>query len=354
MELVLKYGDKEVVVPIKPNDTSETLSQVLQKNGFDPSNYSKEISDALSQASGPDNQIKNFSDSMTDEGIKIPDNISQLKNMASTLDPTSKEYKNLMDAYQAERDDFLKLNPTLNTKALKTLPAGAISDIQGYLNQQSALKNLLKLKSTGFSGTGVDTGPLVGGAIPIPFSEREIPLTPASISQFASSLSGDNEESADRSRLRRSILSFGNPVRKEVTGAGASVPELQEFIFPSIPTESDQDLAFYQKGLDAAKESQQKLVNTLKALENAKYDVSGFKGSMDIAPEDFVDQVIETISQRDDKAPLGSFSFPETMSDTYKSFLQRKLQKQKPQSQQSGLKPTHRFNPQTGQVEEIQ
>src|SRR3990167_11528201 len=98
----------------------------------------------------------------------------------------------------------------------KDLPTDELEKILQIQKVQDRLKDLIKFKSTGFGGKGINTGPFVGGKLFSPIGFDAGPqIVPASVSQFFSELVGDDEGSADRGLLRQKIVSVLGPKQKE-------------------------------------------------------------------------------------------------------------------------------------------
>ncbi len=201
---------------------------------------------------------------------------------------------------------------------LRPLASSDAENISSFLEQQKILSDMIELKNSGFGGKGIDTGPLVGGSIP----GLGLKAVPDFLSSF---LAGRNNvpegTESDRARLRKMELSLLNPIRKRVTGAGASEGELSKYISPTVPSESDNDKEFFQKGFDSLKENQMQLNSILSSLEKSGYDVSGFKDEV-VQPDDKLNSLLERLASNS----KGSYAqeFPEAAQ----SFLSKKLKKQ--------------------------
>src|SRR3990167_1474792 len=186
----------------------------------------------------------------------------------------------------------------------KDLPSDELEKILQVQKVQDRLKDLIKFKSTGFGGKGIDTGPLVGGKIPLPFTDADPNIVPASASQFFSELAGNDEGSADRGLLRQKIVSVLGPKQKEQTGAQAALRELLELIYPQVPREGDQDKLFYEKAFEGITRGQQDLQNRIAGLRSSNIDVSGLRDIEGKNPDDVINGIIQELST----GPQGEFS----------------------------------------------
>lgn len=197
-----------------------------------------------------------------------------------------------------------KLNePDIKKEALKN--DIKISDVQGILDTRKQLENLLKFKSGGFEGEGIDTGPLLGG-VQVPFVEDPILKLPAFISQWKAEKEGKTAGAADRAELRRQELALVNPLRKTTTGAQASMAELMNMIFPQLPKENEQDKGYYRVGLGALKSGQEKLLSLFDTLEKTgNVDISGFAEERGLSPEMLIQNLVNEL----EKTGTGPYSF---------------------------------------------
>lgn len=273
--------------------------------------------------------------------IKLPSDITNLKNYASQFDPTSKEYQKAMGAYEAERDDYLKLNPTAKASPIAQTDINDINTLKDALYNNS---QLLEKKNSGFGGEGIDTGPIVGAKIPFSnlVSEGGISVYPAGVSEFINKLIGQGENSSDRAVLRQLEKQLFNPKKKQISGTAASDSERFTDLLPLVPNESENDQTFFKKGLQLQKASQQKLLDIIKTAEEAGHDVSGFSELRNISSDDAVNKLIENLSQNQNG------SFARELPDTAKSYLGKIL------NNNETTRATHKFNPMTGKVEIIQ
>lgn len=239
------------------------------------------------------------------QGVSLPPEITSLKESAQQLDPTSKEYKKFMDAYVRERDDYFKLN-SIDKPKTKAMPSTTLDDINTL--KDSLINNalLLEKKNSGFGGEGIDTGPIIS-------------KIPSGISEFSNKFMGYGESSSDRAALRQLEKQLFNPKKKEISGTAASDMERFTDLLPLVPNESENDQAFFNKGMQLQKASQQKLLDILKTAEDAGYDVSRFGDLRNVSPDDAVNSLLETLT----KNPRGSFA--EEFPDTMNSFLAKKL-----------------------------
>ena len=118
------------------------------------------------------------------------------------------------------------------------------------------LKMLIQLKTKGFGGQGIDTGPLAG-------------RVPENVSAWASEKEGlPPEDQGDRGRLNQETLWFTNPIRKEVTGAQAAVQELKKFIQPMVPQPTDNDNVWLSKAMGTGENLGQERQSLIKELMN--------------------------------------------------------------------------------------
>lgn len=328
-----QLAGQAVEITVKDGETLEQAEErVMQEH---PDLFGKEQVDFGTDMSGQQSQ-----------SINLPQEVLAIKEYAGGLPLGSKEQKEALKMYEAARDDYLKLNPAPKTKSDTGFTSSDIEDLATMKEAKSNLMDLLEFKNSAFGGKGINTGPIIGGRFPLPFTDNEPNLYPSSVSEFVNKIAGEKENSGDRGEFRRRILSFLNPTRKEVTGAGAATNEITTYIAPTAPQESDDDTTFFKKGLSTLPEIQRRIIKRLETAKQAGRDVSGFQDELNTSPDAVVDQLLETLT----KNPNGSFAkeFPEKT----KSFLERKLKQQSTSSQP--LKATHRFNPQTGMVEAVQ
>ena len=252
--------------------------------------------------------------------VELPQRLQEMKAYLDSSDPTSKEYKKIADAFKTELEIHNKMNPTIKEATAKLLPSPALDDIITLKDTLSNNEKLLELKNSGFGGTGIDTGPFVGGTIPIPFSDNDPKIVPSVVSEFISKMMGQGENSSDRALLRQLEKQLFNPKKKEISGTAASDTERFTDLLPLIPNESENDQAFFKKGLQLQKATQQKLLDIVKTAGDAGYDVSGFSDLQRSSPEDALNSLVAKLSQNKEG------SFAREMPDTVKSFLGSKLQ----------------------------
>lgn len=327
--ITLKDGG---IYDITSDMTTDSIAKDFIDAGYDPSEYTSQITSPFKSQSG------SIPDQMGDNSDLI--DTPQMKPDAKTLNPVVQNIISEAEGFKpgtVQRSrvlgDAKTLEDLLGIEPSKKLLAGVNADDIGAIVQaQDQLKNLLDFKSKGFKGQGIDTGQIMGGAIPLPFTDAEIPIVPANISEFYNQNFEDmGEASADRGEFRRKLLGVLNPVRKEVTGAAAPLAEILKFIFPTLPTESDNDLGFYQKGMGSLKESQARLQTLLDSIERGgAADVSGFKDIRNKNPdqliEEFMDQITSGLSLdgSGNVQGAGEYGFGSLMPDTTKAHLLKK------------------------------
>ncbi len=247
------------------------------------------------------------------------DYLRQLENQKITTNPTSKNYGNLLSAYEKRKEEEMQAQGIVDSTKVKTATPPKFSDkmmekIQSIMSAQGSLKKLAELKNSGFGGQGIDTGPVVGGGFEIPFTDTRIPFVPAGVSEWLNSgvlgLTEDlGENAGDRGLLRQNVLDLANPVRKITTGASAATSELDKYIMPGVPNESDNDKTFFKKTLNSAAKSQQDLIDILTTLQKSGVDVSKFQEQLNISPESVVSDLMQSLA----KNKNGSFNaeFPD-------------------------------------------
>lgn len=210
-------------------------------------------------------------------------------------------------------------NPIAKQTAAKELPSTMQGDINFLKDVLSNNEKVVALKNNGFNGEGIDTGPLVGGGIPIPFTDKEIPFYPAGLSEFYNKKKGYGESSSDRALLRQEEKQLFNPKKKQVSGTASSDSERFVDLLPMVPNESDNDQAFFKKSLQLQDATQKHLLEILQTAQQSGQDVSGFSDVLNTQPEDAVNRILEKLTQKP-----GSQFFRE-LPDTAASFLSKKL-----------------------------
>lgn len=110
------------------------------------------------------------------------------------------------------------------------------------------LERMAQLKNQGFGGKGVDTGPIVG--MRTPEWAGGLRSYPDWASSWVNKDKGAN--ASDRARLRQTIVQATNPIRKDTTGASAAMSEIEQWIAPMVPQDSDNDEDFNAKLQEAA------------------------------------------------------------------------------------------------------
>lgn len=139
------------------------------------------------------------------------------------------------------------------------IPNEFLKKVDAQNQALAALYKLVELKTKGFGGQGIDTGPVAQ-------------YYPDTLSAFAAQLEGvPPEQRADRAKLRQQELFFMNPERKDITGAQASVQELMKFIYPMIPRESDNDDVWAGKAANAAENLIQERNKTNELLKSQSF-----------------------------------------------------------------------------------
>lgn len=221
------------------------------------------------------------------------------------------------------------LEDILGTEAPKKLLSSVTAeDLANAIEGQKQLKKAILLKSQGFNRKGIDTGPLVGGKIP--FTDQT--FLPMGLNEWYNKNLGDEgEASADRSVLSQALLNVLNPQRKAITGASATTGELQDYIFPTLPNMSDNDIAFYKKAIESYKGSQEKLRNIFDTLQRSgSGDVSGFKDIYKKSGDDVLNELLDELTQGyqlDEKGNIkgiSDYDIGAILPDTTKEYLKKK------------------------------
>ncbi len=134
-------------------------------------------------------------------------------------------------------------------------------------SQEEAMKKLqrlIELKTKGFGGKGIDTGPIAG-------------RIPEAASALAADLEGlPLESQGDRAQLNQLTLHLLNPIRKETTGSGAAVSELKDYILPTLPTPKDNDPVWLNRAFQSVQDLGGQRQSAIKELMNQGYRVPQF------------------------------------------------------------------------------
>ncbi len=300
-----------------PEDADlNTVNTALQQAGVDPSGFQEAIQGALGSVSD-------------DDLVQGPDPKKLAPAVQSELEGAEQFPVGSTERGRA-LESAKKIEDLLGAGELKKLATSITAeDIANIVDKQKRLKDMIDFKSRGFGGKGIDTGQVMGGGIPLPFTDAEIPFVPSGVNETYNQLMGEGENAADRTELRRKQLGILNPERKEVTGASAALQELMQFIFPTLPNESDNDLGFYQKGMGTLKESQSKLQGLLDVIERSgSADVTGFKDIRSKTPDQVIEELLKQVTQGlslDDEGNVhgaGEYGFGSLLPDTTKTYLQ--------------------------------
>lgn len=102
---IYKLGDKQFQ---STGDLKQDIEIIKQ-------NFPEVDTTALEQSLA--GQTASFGEDMAGSKPELPLRITQLRDEASQFDPMTKDYKKRMEAYERERDDYLKLNPSPKEKA---------------------------------------------------------------------------------------------------------------------------------------------------------------------------------------------------------------------------------------------
>lgn len=193
----------------------------------------------------------------------------------------------------------------------KDLPSDELEKVLQIQKVQDRLKDLIKFKSSGFGGEGINTGPLIGGKASdlVPFWDSGPKVVPDWLSQYISEspkLGGreDKAGSADRGLLRQKIVSILGPKQKEQTGAAAALRELLELIYPQLPLESDTDKLFFEKAFEGLTRGQEDLRNRISGYRSSNLDVSGLRRMEEKTPDQVIDEVTKSLAGQGGKYSL--------------------------------------------------
>lgn len=331
--LELKQEDGSIIeLPVMQGDTPEVLSNVLKKNGYDPSKYSNEITQALGGGGGNEDLANADTNPLTPvykEKDKPADNtsaqyIKQIQDYARSLPFGSKEQKKAYDVLTKE----LAASKGTTQKSGGTPPkftSGDREDISNFRNVLSLLPQLLELKNSGFGGKGIDTGPIVGGGIPKPFGGGEVwNFVPSGASEWFNKTFGEDdnvENASDRAKLRQIEKLLFNPVKKEISGTAVSNQERFADLLPMLPSETDNDQAFFNKGFKSYTTTLNKLKTMLDTAQKSGIDISEYKDIMNLDSEKELESLMKKLSQN----PEGSFATE--LPNTFKKYSTKELKK---------------------------
>lgn len=323
--LELQQEDGSIIeLPVMQGDTPEVLSNVLKKNGYDPSKYSNEITQALGGGGGNEDLVDANINPLTPvykekdkPSGQSNEYIKKVQDYARSLPFGSKEQKKAYDVLTKE----LTASKGTTQKSGGTPPkftSGDREDISNFRNVLNLLPQLLETKNSGFGGKGIDTGPIVGGGIPKPFGGGEVwNFVPAGASEWFNKTFGgeDNVENAsDRAKLRQLEKLLFNPVKKEISGTAVSNQERFADLLPMLPSETDNDQAFFNKGFKSYTTTLDKLKTMLDTAQKSGIDISEYKDIMNLDPQKELENLMKQLSQNQ------KGSFARELPDTFKKF----------------------------------
>jgi len=268
---------KKQFISLYDDDSVEELGRDLAEVDIDINKYRDQLNPFFGEPSAFDKIPRPSNDLQSDTAKELVD-------LGLGIGGETVEGKRAIDSGS-------KIEDLLGT-SLKPLSPAQIERITAFEEAKNQLANLIKLKSQGFRGEGIETGPIVGAEFPNPFGlfgEDPPNLFPAGISEYVASIQGHGEKSGDRALFRKKELDVMNPVRKSVTGSQSGLKELVKFIVPNVPNERDNDIGFYQKGFDAIETNDQNLKKFLESLKRGGFNVSGYKDKFDTPIEEIIE-----------------------------------------------------------------
>lgn len=265
---------KTLRIEMPDDPTLDGAIAAVKGAGIDPKPFYDQIQQAIARPLHfGSNREKNYNNlSRT-----VPSDISEMINSAFEFPLESLDRSRALESAKKTRE---------LTKG-DSLSSGEIEDINSLVDAENTLQELIRFKSSGSTGKGVDTGPIIGARIPLP-------LVPASLTK-----------GGDRAEFRRKVLSFLNPLRKSITGAQAGEKELSKFILPAVPDESDQDLDFYSKSFGTLSEIERRKRDMIENLRRSGKDITGFEELVQGNPEDIINDLIKSLS-----GDTGKYSLP--------------------------------------------
>jgi hypothetical protein len=312
---ILSTGDWELDKKLISENIQDldvgALEQALSNQNTQPSDMGTALVEPESEASG---------------GYQMPDNIKQLFDEAYLIsDPKiqGKKLENASKIWSAVKDTLPR--PAAENK-LGSLSTGEVNDLNTLRDAMDILPKLLELKNSGFKGEGIDTGPIVGSKIPF----TNVNLYPSGVSEFFSK-NEYGEDASDRADLRQLEKLLFNPTKKDISGTAASDQERFTDLLPMVPSESDNDQAFFTKGLQLGDATIEKIHNILDTAKRSGKDVRQFEDMLNLSPEEFKTKLIEKMSKNE------KGSFVRELPDTAKPFLQKKLEGQRAKTPSSNI-----------------
>lgn len=260
------------------NIESSNLDALLRQNNID-----------LPQASQTN---QNAYGSNLEEGINLPYEDDAKMIRKKQLEQALGESK--IGGVERTRiaNELKNLENSIGKSGGTQLKTKEIEDVLNLINSKDRLTELLNLKSTGFEGEGINTGPIIGADIP--WFGKNPKLYPAWLSELMNR--GKGLSSGDRGEFRRKILSVFNPTRKTSTGSQSGEKELGKWIAPSVPEETDPDITFYNKGFSSIEEIQNQIINLVKALKKSGKNVSAFEDEYKQSPQDVINSLKKELS----------------------------------------------------------
>jgi uncharacterized protein YhaN len=268
------------------NRSSEELLQKLSAAGYQTT--PEELASELTKSNitfNSNSQAVNPSIEMLKQQLKEIDEQLQYPKVGSI------DYGRLLEQRNKVETSLKNLKP--KHEETQRVATGELQDLIEKINQKKRLEELVKFKSEGFEGEGIDTGPVVGAEIPW-FGENP-KLYPAWLSEEINKRKGIGMASGDRGVFRQKILSVLNPVKKDISGTAVSDKEFARTLRPSVPSETDQDITFYRKGFDKIKSLQDEINELVKSYESGGRQMEKFKGEVE-DPQKAVDDLIDYLS----------------------------------------------------------
>ncbi len=342
-EQILELTDKQgrvLEIPITGAPTKDLIMKTLQHNGIDPNEYAADIDMAL--GASPDPKEVNYDDmvsvSSTPKPKQVDPRVGELAAGALNF-PAGSTDRSREIGVAKNAEDILGIEKPAKLSAAQQDDINALKDIL------KNIKPLLEKKNSGLGGEGIDTGPLVGGGVTLPewMGGAEFNFVPAGVSEWLNKgnlgVSDKGEAAGDRAVLRQLEKILFNPQKKDISGTAASDQERFKDLMPLIPSEGDNDQAFFSKGFTSIDRTIAKMKSIIETAKSSGMDVSGLEPLMNMDANAIIEQLQKELSQN----PNGSFAreFPETVKK-FKS------------GAAGGLKATKKYNPATGQFEEIQ
>ena len=213
------------------------------------------------------------------------------------------------------------LTPKEKESKSRLFTAGELENVNALKRIIANTSNLLNKKNSGFSGRGINTGPIIGGQLGdlIPILDVKGPsILPDFISEaFNKETAQTNEQFEDasaRSELKQLEKLLFNPIKKDISGTAVSDAERFVDLEPLIPTIKTDDQAFFNKGFQTIGGATEKLKTILETASKSGIDISEFSNELSTDPALVVEELQKQLSQ----FPEGSFA--EEFPSTFKKF----------------------------------